>query len=74
MLVILKNHEYLNELQGVVGGETNVCFDRSKSMDLNKFLIHSNALNIRLSRNLITQSRRDRFREHINKWQLLSNS
>ena len=35
-------------------------------MDLNDFLIHSNALNIRLSRNLITQSRRDRFREYIN--------
>ena len=38
-------------------------------MDLNDFLIHSNALNIRLSRNLITQSRGDRFREYINKWQ-----
>ena len=35
-------------------------------MDLNDFLIHNNALNIRLSRNLITQSRRDRFREYIN--------
>ena len=41
-------------------------------MDLNDFLIHSNALNIRLSRNLITQSRENRFREYINKWQLVS--
>ena len=40
-------------------------------MDLNDFLIHSNALNIRLSGNLITQSIGDRFCEYINKWQLL---
>ena len=40
-------------------------------MDLNDFLFHSNALNIGLSRNLITQSHRD-FREYINKWQLLN--
>ena len=53
-----------------MGGETKVCFARLRSMDLNDFLIHSNALNIRLSRNLITQSRGDRFREYINKWQL----
>ena len=39
-------------------------------MDLDEFLIHSNALNIQLSRNLITQSRGDRFREYTNKWQL----
>ena len=39
-------------------------------MDLNDFLIRSNVLNIRLSRNLITQSHRDRFCEYINKWQL----
>ena len=32
----------------------NACFARSKPMGLNDFLIHSNALNIRLSRNLIT--------------------
>ena len=32
-------------------------------MDLNDFLIHSNALNIQLSRNLIMQSHGDRFRE-----------
>ena len=30
-------------------------------MDLNDFLIRSNVLNIRLSRNLITQSREDHF-------------
>ena len=40
-------------------------------MDLNDFLIHSNALNIRLSRNLITQSCRDRLHEYINKSQLI---
>ena len=40
-------------------------------MDLNDFLIHSNALNIRLSRNLITQSCRDRFHKYINKSQLI---
>ena len=45
--------------------ETKACFARSKSMDLNDFLIHSNALNIRLSRNSITESRRDGFREYI---------
>ena len=49
-----------------VGGETNACFARLKSMDLNDFLIHSNALNIRLSRNLITQSHGDRFHKYIN--------
>ena len=57
-----------------MGGEANACFARSKSMDLNDFLIHSKALNIRLSRNLITQSYGDRFHEYINKWQLFSNS
>ena len=50
-----------------MGGETNACFARSKSMDLNDFLIHSKALNIQLSRNLITQSYGDRFHEYINK-------
>ena len=57
-------------MQGWVRGETNMCFTRSKSMDLNDFLIRSNVLNIQLSRNLITQSHRDRFCEYINKWQL----
>ena len=38
-------------------------------MDLNDFLIHSYALNTRLSRNLIMQSHGDRFREYINKLQ-----
>ena len=57
-------------MQGWVRGETNTCFTRSKSMDLNDFLIRNNVLNIRLSRNLITQSNRDRFCEYINKWQL----
>ena len=32
-------------------------------MDLNEFSIHSNALNIRYSRNLITQFHGDSFRE-----------
>ena len=50
---------------------TNACFAGSKLMDLNDFLFHSNALNIGLSRNLITQSHGD-FREYINKWQLLN--
>ena len=36
-------------------------------MDLNDFLIQSNALDIQLLRNLITQSHVDRFREYINK-------
>lgn len=36
-----------------VGGETNTCFSRSKSMDLNNFWIRSNALTIRLSCNLV---------------------
>ena len=53
-----------------VGGETKVCFAGSKSMDLNDFLIHSNALNTRLSPNLVTQPLGDRFRKYINKWQL----
>ena len=35
-------------------------------MDLNDFLIHRNAWNIRLSRNLITQYCGDRFHEYIN--------
>ena len=52
---------------GVAGWETYACFARSKSMDLNDFLIHSNALNIRLPRNLITPSHGDRFHEYINK-------
>ena len=34
---------------------------------MNDFLIHSNSLDIRLLRNLITQSRGDGFREYINK-------
>ena len=42
-------------------------------MDLIDFLIHSNALNIRLLRNLITQSHGDRFHEYIHKWQLFNN-
>ena len=53
-----------------VGGETKACFARSKPMDVNDFLIHSNTLNIRLSRNLIAQSRGDHFCEYI-KWQFL---
>ena len=59
-------------MQRWVGGETNACFASSKSMDLNDFLIHSKALDIQLSRNLITQFHDDRFREYINKWQLSS--
>ena len=51
-----------------MGGETNACW--SKSMDLNDFLIHSNPLNICLSRNLITQSRENRFRKYISKLQV----
>ena len=43
-------------------------------LHLNDFLNPSNALNICLSRNLITQSRGDHFREYINKLQLFSNS
>ena len=43
----------------------NACFPRSKSMDLNDFLIHSSALNIRLSRNLITQSCEGSFCEYM---------
>ena len=57
-----------------MGGETNVCIAASKLMDLNDLLIHSNALNIRLSRNLITQSRGNRFCEYMQKWQLFPNS
>ena len=38
----------------------------SKSMDLNDILIHSSALNIRLLRNVTTQSRGDRYYN----WQL----
>ena len=38
-------------------------------MGLKDFLILSNALNIRLSRKLITQSYGDCFREYTNKWQ-----
>ena len=45
-----------------MGGETNACFAKSKSMDLNDFLIYSNDFLIFL----ITQSRRNRFREYIN--------
>ena len=44
-------------------------FAGSKSMDLNGFLIRSNALNIQLSRNLFAQSHGNFFREYINKWQ-----
>ena len=40
-------------------------------MGLNDFLIYSNALNIQSPRNLITQSRKDLFREYLNKWQLI---
>ena len=50
--------------------ETKASFARSKSMDLNDFLIHSNALKIRLSRNLITQSDGGHYREYVNKWKL----
>ena len=35
-----------------MGGEANACFARSESIDLIDFLIHSNVLNIPLSRNL----------------------
>lgn len=52
---------------GWVGGETKAFFTRSNLMDLNNFLIHSNALKIRLLRSLITQLREDRCRENINK-------
>ena len=41
-------------VQGWLGGETNRCFARSKPVDLKDFLIRSNALNIWLSRNLVT--------------------
>ena len=54
-------------------GETKARFARSTLMNLNDFLIHSNALNIPLLRNLITQSHGDGFYEYINKWQLFSN-
>ena len=57
-------------MQSWVDGETKACFAKLKSMDLNDFLINCNALNNRLSPNLITQSRGDRFREYINKWRL----
>ena len=39
-------------------------------MDLKDFLVCSNALNIQFSRNLITQSYGNRFRDYMNKWQL----
>ena len=48
-----------------MGGQTIVYFARSKSIDLNDFLIQSNALNIGLSHKLITLSHEDRFREYI---------
>ena len=57
----------INSTSARVGGDTKASFARSKSMDLNDFLIHSNTLNIRLFRNLITQFRGDRFHEYINK-------
>ena len=37
---------------------------KSKSMDLNDFLIQSNTLNIGMSRNLFTEPQGDRFREY----------
>ena len=40
-------------------------------MNVNDFFIRSNDLNIRLSRNLITQFHGDRFRKYKNKWQLI---
>ena len=42
-----------------LGGKTNTCFARSKSMDLNDFLIISNALSIQCD--LVTQSHGDLF-------------
>ena len=57
-------------MQVWVGGDTNACYARSNLIDLNDFLIHSNALYIGLSCNLITQSHGVRFCEYINKWQL----
>ena len=33
-------------MQGWLGGKINACYARSKSMDLNDFLIHSNALTL----------------------------
>ena len=53
-------------------GKAYKCFVQdfgSKSMDLNDFLISRNAFNIRLP--LVTLSLGNRFREYINKWQLL---
>ena len=53
---------YLTQLVlGSVGVGNKKCFARSKLMDLSDFLIHSNALNIRLSCNLVTQSHVDHF-------------
>ena len=40
-------------------------------MDLIDFLIYINALNILLSRNLITQFHGNHFRNYTNKWQFL---
>ena len=57
-----------------MGGQTIAYFARSKSIDLNDFLIQSNALNIELSHKLITLSHENRFREYICKWPLFSNS
>ena len=52
---LIKINSTSAKMDGWMGGETNVCIAASKLMDLNDLLIHSNALNIRLSRNLITR-------------------
>ena len=57
----------INSTSARVGGDTEASFARSKSMDLNDFLIYSNTLNIRLFRNLNTKFRGDCFHEYINK-------
>ena len=54
-------------MQRWVRRETNACFLRSKSRDFNAFLIHSNALNIPLWRNLITLSLGNGFLSYENK-------
>ena len=49
--------------------KTKACLSRLKLLNLNDLLIHCNALNVWLWRNLIMQSRGDHFHEYINKWQ-----
>ena len=67
-LILILN--FSNKFQRWFTMNTKACFARSKSMDLNDFFIPSNALDIRLSRDLITQSRGDGFHKYINKGQL----